>query len=137
MPDLDQLLPIALVVLTLATAAGFGLQRGRLSQQEKRIETLQGQLKESDDELARKDRRQAEAERALEKHKTESSAEIQRLKTDLAALARVVTGEAHWTAIGEKLDVHHQEAEAHWAKAEGLAGDILEVLHELAPPKTG
>lgn len=112
MDDLGKLLTLALAVLAIATAAGFGLQRGRISD-------LQGRLKDSDEELVRKERRLTEAE-----------AEVLKLKTDLDALARVVTGEAHWTAIGELLDHHHQEAEAHWANAEKIAREIRDRLPE-------
>lgn len=112
MDDLGKILTVALAILAIATAAGFGLQRGRIS-------ALQGRLKDSDEELARKERRLTEAE-----------AEVLTLKTDLAALARVVTGEAHWTAIGEKLDHHHEEAEAHWRHAEQIAEEIRDLLIE-------
>lgn len=120
MDDIGKLLTIALGVLAIATAAGFGLQRGRISAQDKRIETLQGQLGDSDDELGRKDRRL-----------TETVAELAKVKTDLAALARVVTGEAHWVAIGEKLDNHHDEASTHWAKDEAILGDVETILTEI------
>jgi hypothetical protein len=112
MDDIGKILTLALVVLTLATAAGFGLQRGRISD-------LNGRLKEADEELVRKDRRLTEAE-----------AKVLKLETDLDALARVVTGEAHWTAIGEKLDLHHQEAETHWSRAERIALEIRDRLPE-------
>lgn len=110
MDDIGKLLTLALAVLAIATAAGFGLQRGRIAD-------LQGRLKDSDEELARKERRLTEAE-----------AEVLKLKTDLGALARVVTGEAHWTAIGEKLDLHHEEAETHWRNAERIAEEIRDRL---------
>jgi hypothetical protein len=128
MDDLQKLLTIALAVLAIATAAGFGLQRGRIGQQEKRIETLQGQLADSDAELERQDRRRERAEKELEAYKANANAEVGQLKTDLAALARVVTGEAHWIAIGEKLDIHHDQAEAHWIRAEQIAEEIRDRL---------
>jgi hypothetical protein len=112
MDDLGKLLTIGLAILAIATAAGFGLQRGRIS-------ALREQLKDSDDELVRKDRRLTAAE-----------GEVKQLKTDLAALARVVTGEAHWIAIGEKLDLHHGEAEVHWKRDEQL----LEEIRDRLPP---
>lgn len=110
MDDFGKLLTIALALLALATAAGFGLQRGRIGD-------LRQQLEDSDKEMARKDRRLSEAE-----------TEVQQLKTDLTALTRVVTGEAHWVAIGQKLDEHHEQAETHWARDEHLLEEIRDRL---------
>lgn len=123
MDDLGKLLTIGLAILAIATAAGFGLQRGRIGQ-------LQDRLTDSDKEVERQDRRREAAEQELETYKTKANSEIAQLKTDLAALARVVTGEAHWIAIGDKLDIHHKEAETHWARAEGLAEEIRDRLPE-------
>lgn len=129
MDDLGRLLTLALGFLAIATAAGFGLQRGRIAD-------LRERLKDNDEELERKDRRLTETEAELERHKTSSSAEIGRLKTDLDALARVVTGEAHWTAIGEKLDDHHTQAETHWTHGETVLEEIRDLLAGGAPTST-
>lgn len=110
MEDLGRLLSIGLAILSLATAAGLGLQYGT-------VQRLRGSLKDSDDEMGRKDRRLTDAE-----------AEVEKLKTDLSALARVVTGEAHWVAIGAKLDEHHDLAETHWTKDEQLLAEIRDRL---------
>ena len=42
------------------------------------------------------------------------------MRNDLAALSRIVTGEAHWVAIGEKLDEHHEEAVRYWREAKQI-----------------
>ena len=115
MDDFSRFLTIALGILTIATAAGFGLQRAHLT-------SLRERLKDSDEELARKGRRLDEAE-----------AELLVVKNDLAALGRVVTGEAHWVAIGTKLDEHHEQAETHWARDEQL----LEEIRDRMPPREG
>ncbi len=122
MDDLGKLLTLALAVLAVATAAGFGLQRGRIGQQDKRIEDLQGQLGDSDAELVRKDRRL-----------TETNAELEKVKTALTALTRVVTGEEHWVAIGAKLDDHHEQASTHWTRDEVLLQEIRDRLPERMP----
>lgn len=112
MKELGTLLTIGLGILALATAAGFGLQRGT-------VQRLREQLKDSDDEMVRKDRRLGAAE-----------TELVQVRTELAALARVVTGEAHWIAIGQKLDEHHEQAETHWTRDEQLLAEIRDRLPE-------
>ena len=114
MDDFSRLLTVALGVVSIATLAGLGLLRGVVT-------GLRERLKDSDEELARKERRLTEAE-----------AEVKALKTDLAALGRIVTGEAHWVAIGQKLDEHHSAAETHWANDETLLADIRDRLPEQA-----
>lgn len=113
MEDLGRLLSAALAIVTLATAAGLGLQRAQVS-------SLRTRLKDSDEELARKGRRLDEA-----------ITELDRVRTDLAALTRVVTGEAHWVSIGQKLDEHHEEATGHWTRADQL---LAEIRDRLPPP---
>lgn len=115
MDEFSRLLTVALAIVSIATLAGLGLLRGVVT-------SLRERLKDSDEELARKERRLAEAE-----------AKVLRLETDLAALGRVVTGEAHWVAIGQKLDDHHSAAETHWAADETLLADIRDRL----PDPTG
>ncbi len=110
MDDVTGLITLALAVVTLATAAGLGLQRGRIA-------SLQGQLDESDKEL----------KRVKDRH-TEAIAELKVVRADLEALGRVVTGEAHWVAIGDKLDVHHAEATAHWTNDERILAEIRDRL---------
>lgn len=112
MDDFAKILSLALAILAFATAAGFGLQRGRITD-------LNGRLKEADEELVRKERRLTEAE-----------SQVTQLKTDLAALGRVVTGETHWVAIGELLEEHHTEAATHWKRDEQILEEIRDRLPE-------
>lgn len=121
MDDLGKLLTIGLAILALATAAGFGWQKGRIG-------NLQGRLDDSDKELERETRRREDAQTELETYKTTANAEIAQLKTDLAALTRVVTGEAHWVAIGAQLDTHHREAQQQWRAELDLLGEIRDRL---------
>lgn len=123
MDNLGTILTVALAILALATAAGFGLQRGRIA-------NLQGRLEDSDKELERQDRRREAAEGELEAYKVTSGAKVTQLETDLAALARVVTGEAHWIAIGEKMDDHHNGAVDHWKDERSLLEEIRDRLPE-------
>ena len=113
MDDLTRLITIALGIITLATAAGLGLQRSTVT-------SLRERLKDNDDELTR-----------VKGRLTERDAELKVVKTDLAALARVVTGEAHWVALADKLDAHHDEASGHWLKDEQLLGDMETILVEI------
>lgn len=113
MDELKSLLTIALGVLTIATAAGLGLQRAAVT-------SLRERLKDSDEELERKGRRLDDAD-----------AKILILENDIAALGRVVTGEAHWVSIGDKLDTHHNEAVTHWKNDE----QILQEIRDRLPPR--
>jgi chromosome segregation ATPase len=117
--DLGRLLNIALAVVAIATLGGFGYVRGRIGD-------LRDQLKDAREEIADKDRRL-----------TKVTTEAQQLRTDLDALSRVVTGEAHWTAIGDKLDEHHRDAEGHWTDEKTLLEEIRDRLPAPPPPRRG
>lgn len=96
MDDLQTFITLLLAVITLSTAAGVGFQRGKIGQ-------LRGELAE-----------ERERGEATKRELQDSITEAKRLRTDLDALSRVVTGEAHWTAIGQQLDEHHNAAQGHW-----------------------
>lgn len=113
MHSLGGLLETALAIISIATLAGLGLMRGDTIR-------LRENLKDAREEISDKDRRLTEAEAQIDKQATQ----IRGQAHDLEALGRVVTGEAHWIAIGEKLDNHHREAKAHWENDERLLGDI-------------
>lgn len=87
---------LLLSVITLATAAGVGFQRGKIAK-------LRGDVTEAEERATR-----------LERTLTETRTELALARTDLQALGRVVTGEAHWIAIGDQLETHHTEAMQHW-----------------------
>lgn len=119
---MDTLTPLStfilllLSVITLATAAGVGFQRGKIAK-------LNSDLAESDARAAR-----------LEKALTETRAELATARVDLDALGRVVTGESHWVAIGETLDHHHAEAMVNWERErETLERIALAVEREGGP----
>lgn len=118
--DFSTLLSTALIVVTLATAGGFGLMRGRVTN-----------LRE---DLA--DTRATNAELRTERIEDRAlidtlRAERDKDKTQLDALAKVVTGEVHWTALGEHLDQHHAEAREHWTKSEASTDAMLHALTEI------
>lgn len=101
---------LLLAVITLATAAGVGFQRGKIAR-------LRGELAESDARSAR-----------LADELRDTQANLEKTSTELAALTRVVTGEAHWTAIGQTLDEHHSEATDHWRRERGLLERVVQLL---------
>lgn len=105
---MGDLLNTALGVVAIATLAGLGLLRGTVTNLRERL----GDSREEVVDLTRK--------------RDADQARITVLEADLAALTRVVTGEVHWVALEQKLDTHHEQAEAHWVKAEGL----LEVIRD-------
>lgn len=101
---------VLLSVITLATAAGVGFQRGKIAK-------LNSDLAEADARATR-----------LEKALADTRLELATATTDLAALGRVVTGEAHWVAIGQQLDHHHDEAMTHWTAEQDTLTRIAETL---------
>lgn len=111
--DLGSLLTTALGVLAIATAAGLGLMRGTVT-------NLRESLADSRADNADLRARQAE-------HKTK----IDQQATQLEALGKVVTGEVHWMAISGLLDEHHDEARAHWRKAETVNAEMLAALRAI------
>lgn len=110
MHDLGGVLTTALSIVSLATLAGLGLLRGT-------VINLREQLKDARDEVA-----------ALRGSRVDDQTKIAQLTADHDALTRVVTGEAHWVAIGQKLDEHHDEAKDHWATDERVLGEIRDEL---------
>lgn len=108
--DLGNLLSTSLTVATVGSLAGVGLMRGTLN-------NLRARLNDYEKEVEEKDRRH-----------TEDRATLAQTATDLAALQRIVTGEAHWVALGQVLDEHHEQAKEHWAKDETLLEQVLAEL---------
>ena len=111
--DFAQILSTGLVIVTLATATGLGLTRGTVA-------NLRDALAEE---------RAAKAEMRAER--VEDRSLIEQQKTQLEALAKVVTGEVHWLAISHLLDEHHVEARDHWTRSEGNTAKMLEELHAI------
>lgn len=105
----------ALGILTIATVAGLGFTRSR-------VVDLREQLSDSREEV-----------KSLKASRTEDQAKMKVLEADLAALSKIVTGEAHWVAIGETLDTHHDAASAHWRAEHALLEDIRDELKDRRP----
>jgi hypothetical protein len=112
--DLSGLASTALGIVALATAAGLGLMRGTVT-------NLREQLA---------DTRADNAEMRISR--VEDRALIDTQKAELAALAKIVTGEVHWQSISETLDHHHVEAKQHWTRAEGNTSQMLDALHDIS-----
>jgi hypothetical protein len=111
--DISAILTGGVALLAIATAVGYGLLRGRVT-------ALRDELKDEREGRAadRRDRDDARAELAV-------------VRNDLAALSRIVTGEAHWVAIGQKLDEHHEEAVRYWREAKQIDAEQLRELRRL------
>lgn len=105
---------LLLSLITIATACGVGFQRGKIAQ-------LRGELTEAD---ARADRLASELK--------DTQSNLDNTRTQLDALAKVVTGEAHWTAISRTLDDHHRKAEEHWTHEQELLARVVELLERAA-----
>ncbi len=106
---------LLLSVITLGTAAGVGFQRGKIAK-------LRGDVTEATERAER-----------LEKALAESRAEAATFRTDLAALSRVVTGEAHWIAIGDQLSTHHAAATGHWEQQQDALERIARAVEGRKP----
>lgn len=115
MEDLGRILNVVLAVVSIGALGGVGYVRGRIGD-------LREQLKDAREEIGDLDRRL-----------TKVTAERDQTASDLDALSRVVTGEAHWVAIGDKLDTHHTEAEAHWVSVEKFLPEILAAIRGELP----
>ena len=121
--DFGTFATLLLAVIALGAAAGVGFQRGKIGRLEKDLDRANG----------RADR----AEQRVEK----LEGDLHQCRSDLDALSRVVTNEAHVTAIGHQLDEHHEEAMKQWRKqdtvlekvADGIAklGDALRKVAEV------
>lgn len=112
--DFSGLLTTVFTVTTIIAAAFAGLQRSVVQS-----------LRE-----ANKDLRDRDADR--EKTEIADKAKIASLESDIAALSRVVTGEVHLTALGDKLDEQHVEARQHWAQDLQLSRETLAAIKKLS-----
>lgn len=117
--SLGNFVQTALGILTLASLAGLGLMRSKVIDLRETISDIRGELGDKGRQRAGD---QAEIARLRTKVITQD--------TDIAAIGRVVTGEAHWVAIGAKLDEHHEEAKIHWRNDEQTLRQILAALKE-------
>lgn len=120
MPGIGDLLSIALAAISIATLAGLGFVRGRMTD-------LREQLKDSREETASLKAARVDDRALIDQQKNE----LKSCRTDLDALARVVTGEVHWVALGNHLDQHHEEARAHWVRSEQKTDRMIKALEGL------
>jgi chromosome segregation ATPase len=100
---------LLLAVIALGAAAGVGFQRGKIGRLEKDLDRA----------TTRADRAETRVEKV--------EGELHQCRSDLDALGRVVTGEAHWTAIGQMLEEHHGDATDYWRRH----GETLERIAEI------
>ena len=110
--DFTAWLTTALGIMSIASLAGVGLLRGAVLQLRERLAE------------------ERTSNESLRRQRADDHAEIAQLKADLGALTRVVTGEAHWTAIGEALDEHHDDAKSHWSKEVAVLEQIRDDIRE-------
>lgn len=95
---------IALTILSVASIAGIGLQRGRVVNAR---ELLREEREDHDRTRLRLNNAEVDHAKEMADAKAELSAkdaEISSLGTEIVALQRVVTGEAHLVAIGDRIE---------------------------------
>lgn len=114
---MDQLGSILTAVLTITTIIAGGLAGTQLA--------VVKNLRESNQDLrnARDD---------LEKERDKLKVLSGQQASDLAALGRVITGEAHLTALGDQLDQHHAEAKDYWKQDAATSSEMLSALKRLS-----
>lgn len=120
MPEnLGDFLSVALTIVALATLAGYGLLRGN-------VQNLREQLKD-----------EREARNSLQGRFDQQEKEKIDLAGKVRVLESIVTGEVHWVALGDKLDLHHDETKEFWTKAkvhqtkqENLLEEIRDALRD-------
>jgi hypothetical protein len=95
--SLGSFVTVLIGVLAIAAAAGVGFQRGLITRLREDVAGLLN-VREENKELRR----------------------------DLDALGRVVTGEAHWTAISHQLEDHDTAAREHWREQLALLTRLAE-----------
>jgi hypothetical protein len=95
--ELGELLSAALAIVTIATLAGLGLMRGTVT-------NLRELLSDERAASAAAKAKRIEEDAEHVKYKAEAEAQIEQLRQDHSALARVVTGEAHLVAILDLLE---------------------------------
>jgi predicted nucleic acid-binding Zn-ribbon protein len=115
--DVWNIVALASAVVSVATGAGYGLQRGRVVSLREDLSDAREKIAEQRDEID-----------DLKEDRATDRATIKKQAGDISVLQRVVTGEVHWQAISEMLDHHHETAEKHWNNTED---SIREILHEL------
>lgn len=132
--NLGSFIQTALGIVALASLAGLGLMRSKVVDLRETIGDIRGELGDKDRQRLADLAKIAKLEALL----TGQS-------TDLAALGRVVTGEAHWVAAGQSIDGlgtkiealatqlggHHEEAMGHWATDEQTLKKMLAALERM------
>lgn len=101
MGNLDQILTAISIIFAIGTAGFAAYRQGTMKDLERAAETLRKTNDDLRDEVADKDRREAETQ----EQRRIADEKIQALQIDLASLGKVVTGEAHLVAIDDRLEV--------------------------------
>lgn len=119
MGSLGSFLNAAAVIVALFAAAGYGLQRGRVS-------NLREQLEDERKETS-----------SLKEQRTERDRQI----SDLQAVVRIATGEVHSQAILDLLEQHHSDSlrvasrsERASERTEDLLTQVIDILVKRTHP---
>jgi hypothetical protein len=119
--DFWNVVAAAAAVVSIATVAGFSLQRGRVVSLREDLSDARGKIEEQRDEIE-----------DLKSGRVEDRTLIAKQASDIITLQRVVTGEVHWQSISDLLDHHHKVAEEHWRNTESTLDLILQELRRSA-----
>lgn len=104
--DLWEVLSAAAVIVSLASFAGLGLQRGVVTSLREQLGDARDQIKDLKEKNSDNQKVMAEQAHAI------------------ATLQRTVTGEVQWTVISGILDDHHRSATEHWSQEIALLTEI-------------
>jgi len=110
--DLGSLLPVGAFIVGLVTAAGYGLQRSRVTAYRERAEDAEKRVA------------------ALKEERLEDKQKI----ADLQAVVRIATGEVNSQAILDLLEHHTTESHRANERTEDLLTQVIDIL--VRRPKT-
>ena len=108
--EISNLFATCATIVALISAGGLGLQRSKvaglrsdISDSARREEGLRNEIVDLQRRMSEKDRLDAEKD-----------IEIAKLRSDLEYAQRIATGEVHWVALTDTLEIHHAAAQEAW-----------------------
>lgn len=111
----------ASAIIAIATAAGFGLQRGRVMSLREDLGDARTKITDQRTEIDE-----------LKDGRLEDAKTIESLRTDVRVLRGLVTGEVQWRATVDLIEHHHERAERHWEHTSTTLDEILSTLRQSA-----
>lgn len=122
-------LSAAMMVLTLATVAGFGWQRGRVQSYKSTVDDIRAQLEDSRGEIEDLQRRLTRTEERAEKAETDAAT----CRSAMEELGKVARHEAEWVGLADLVGANHASTMTHLSAIEDGITRMLAVLQASRP----